>query len=166
MHYSLGKRAIAEAAGTAILLCAIVGSTIALENVSGSGAIAGIAGSLVVGATFVAIILALGPISGAHFNPAVTLGAALGGAAPWREVPAYVCAQLAGALTGVVAAHAMFGHALIAISQHARGGFGQYFSEFVAAFGLMFVIAGCVRSKSPNTHLAVAGYLAAAGWFT
>jgi glycerol uptake facilitator-like aquaporin len=166
MRYSLGKRAIAEAVGTAFLLCAIVGSGIALTRIAAPSGVAGIAGMLVVGATFVAIIQALGPISGAHFNPAVTLGDALLGGTAWRDVPAYVGAQLVGAVCGVVLAHGMFGYPLLALSHVARSTPATNISEVVAAFGLILVIAGCVRANANGTYFAVAGYLGAASWFT
>src|SRR5208282_4827508 len=114
----------------------------------GNVAIALLANTLATGAALVALILTFGPISGAHFNPAVTLADASQGGIRWREVPGYIAAQLAGALLGVAAAHLMFGKALLQVSQHVRTGGAQMFSEFVATFGLLSVIWGCGRRRA------------------
>jgi glycerol uptake facilitator-like aquaporin len=113
-----------------------------------------------------AIILALGPISGAHFNPAITLADAWQGGVAWREVPAYVAAQIAGAIAGVAAANLMFDEPLFFFSHHTRHGPSQLFSEFVATFGLLAVIWGCSRYRSATTAFAVAAYIVGAYWFT
>ncbi|HYP54432.1 MAG TPA: aquaporin, partial [Pyrinomonadaceae bacterium] len=118
-------------------------------------------------AALVALILTFGPISGAHFNPAVTLADASQGGLPWREAPAYIAAQAAGAFAGVAAAHVMFGEALFFASGRERAGASQWFSEFVAAFGLLSVVWGSARARSPAAApFAVGAYVTAAYWFT
>ncbi len=164
---SLARRVVAEAVGTAMLLSAVVGSGIMGERLAdGNLAIALLANTIATGAALVALISAFGPISGAHFNPAVTLADASQGGLPWREVPAYVAAQITGAFIGVAVAHVMFGLPVFFASRHARSGFAQYFSEFVATFGLLAVIWGCVRVRSSAVPYAVAAYITAAYWFT
>jgi glycerol uptake facilitator-like aquaporin len=165
--HSLGRRVAAEAVGTALLLAAVVGSGIMGERLAaGNVAIALLANTMATGAALVALILTFGPISGAHFNPAVSLADASQGGLPWRDVPAYVVAQVAGAFGGVAAAHLMFGEPLFFASRHARAGGAQAFSEFVATFGLLAVIWGCARSRSSIVPFAVAAYITAAYWFT
>jgi len=164
---TLLRRLTAEALGTALLLAAVVGSGIMGERLAnGNVAIALLANTLATGAALVALILTFGPISGAHFNPAVTVADASQGGLPWREVPSYILAQVAGALVGVATAHVMFGLPLFFASQHARSGLRQMFSEFVACFGLLAVIWGCVRFRSQVIPFAVAAYITAAYWFT
>jgi glycerol uptake facilitator-like aquaporin len=164
---SLGRRVVAEAVGTALLLAAVVGSGIMGERLAGGNvAVALLANTLATGAALVALILTFGPISGAHFNPAVTLADATQGGRPWTEVPAYLVAQIAGAFSGVAAAHGMFDLPLFFASRHARAGTAQVFSEFVATFGLLAVIWGCARSRTPAIPFAVAAYITAAYWFT
>jgi len=158
---------VAEALGTALLLAAVIGSGIMGDRLAaGNVAIALLANTIATGAALVALILTFGPISGAHFNPAVTLADASQGGLAWRDVPAYVAAQVAGAFAGVAAAHVMFGEPLFFASRHARGGGAQMFSEFVATFGLLAVIWGCVRSRPDAAPYAVAAYITAAYWFT
>lgn len=125
-----------------------------------------LANTIATGAALVALILAFGPISGAHFNPAVTLADASQGGTQWRDVPAYLAAQLGGAFAGVSATHLMFGEPLLSASHHARAGGGQLFSEFVATFGLMSVIWGCARLRSSAVPFAVGAYITSAYWFT
>lgn len=164
---TLIRRVTAELIGTAMLLAAVVGSGIMGERLAGgNGAVALLANTLATGAALVALILAFGPISGAHFNPAVTLADASQGGLAWREVPAYIAAQLFGAFAGVAIAHVMFGLPLFFASRHARGGMRQMFSEFIATFGLVAVIWGCVRFRSAMAPFAVAAYITAAYWFT
>ena len=167
MNHPLRKRVVAEAVGTAMLLAAVVGSGIMGERLAaGNIAIALLANTLATGAALVALILTFGLISGAHFNPAVTLADAWQRGIAWREVPAYIAAQLSGAFIGVAAAHLMFGLPLFFASRHERSGGAQVFSEFVATFGLVAVIWGCVRFRSSAVPFAVAAYIAAAYWFT
>ncbi|MFZ0589004.1 MAG: MIP/aquaporin family protein, partial [Bryobacteraceae bacterium] len=161
------RRIATEGVGTAFLLAAIVGSGIMGERLAGGNvAIALLANTLATGATLVTLILAFGPISGAHFNPAVTLADASQGGLAWREVPGYLAAQLAGAFTGVAAAHLMFGQAVFSASRHVRAGGAQLFSEFVATFGLLCVIWGCARRGSSAVPFAVGAYITGAYWFT
>jgi glycerol uptake facilitator-like aquaporin len=164
---SLGRRVVAEAVGTALLLAAVVGSGIMGERLAGGNvAVALLANTLATGAALVALILTFGPVSGAHFNPAVTLADATQGGLAWADVPAYVVAQIAGAFAGVAAAHVMFEAPLFFASRHVRAGGAQAFSEFVATFGLLAVIWGCARSRAAVVPFAVAAYITAAYWFT
>jgi glycerol uptake facilitator-like aquaporin len=164
---TFARRVTAEAVGTAFLLAAVVGSGIMGERLAGGNvAIALLANTLATGAMLVTLILTLGPISGAHFNPAVTLADASQGGLPWREVPGYVAAQLAGAFAGVGAAHLMFGELLFSASRHVRAGNAQLFSEFVATFGLLSVIWGCARLRAAAVPFAVGAYVTGAYWFT
>ena len=161
------RRLAAEAVGTALLLAAVVGSGIMGERLAGGNvAIALLANTIATGATLVALILTFGPISGAHFNPAVTVADASQGGLPWRLVLPYVVSQVAGALAGVFAAHAMFGERLLQVSGHARSGVAQMFSEFVATFGLLAVIWGCARKRPDAVAVAVGLYITGAYWFT
>jgi glycerol uptake facilitator-like aquaporin len=161
------RRAVAEALGTAFLLAAVVGSGIMGERLAGGNvAIALLANTISTGATLVALILTLGSISGAHFNPAVTLADASQGGLAWRAVPGYVVAQIAGAFTGVAAAHVMFSEPMFAASRHVRSGGAQIFSEFVATFGLLFVVLGCARFRASSVAFAVGAYITGAYWFT
>lgn len=167
MKISLARRVVAEFIGTLLLLAAVVGSGIMGELLAGGNiAIALLANTIATGAALVAIILAFGPISGAHLNPAVTLADAWLGGIPWREAPSYIVAQLAGAFTGVGVAHLMFGFALFSPSTHIRSGPAQMLSEFVATFGLLAVIWGCVRQRPSGVPFAVGTYITAAYWFT
>jgi glycerol uptake facilitator-like aquaporin len=161
------RRAVAEALGTAFLLAAVVGSGIMGERLAGGNvAIALMANTIATGAALVTLILTFGPISGAHFNPAVTLADASQGGIAWREVPSYLVAQIAGAFAGVAAAHLMFSEPVFFASRHARAGGAQLFSEFVATFGLLSVIWGCARLRSSAVPFAVGAYITAAYWFT
>lgn len=158
---------VAEAVGTAFLLAAVVGSGIMGERLAGGNVgIALLANTVATGAMLVTLILTFGPISGAHFNPAVTLADASQGGLAWREVPVYVGAQVAGAFAGVAAAHLMFGEAIFSASHHVRAGAAQLFSEFVATFGLLCVIWGCARLRSSAVPIAVGAYITGAYWFT
>ena len=163
----LPRRATAEAIGTALLLATVVGSGIMAERLSGGNVgLALLANALATGAGLVALILTFGPISGAHLNPAVTLADASQGGIAWREVPAYLLAQVGGAFGGVALAHGMFGEPLFAASRHVRAGPAQLLSEVVATFGLLVVIWGCSRRRSQAVPFAVAAYIVAAFWFT
>lgn len=162
------KKAAAEGIGTALLLATVVGSGIMGERLAGGNvAIALLGNTIATGAGLVALILTFGPVSGAHFNPAVTLADASQGGLPWREVPVYVAAQIAGAFAGVAIAHLMFEEpALFFASHHERSGLAQWVSEFVATFGLLSVIWGCVRRRAGAVPFAVGAYITAAYWFT
>jgi glycerol uptake facilitator-like aquaporin len=164
---TLARRLVAEGLGSALLLAVVVGSGILGERLAGGNvAIALLANTIATGAGLVALILMFGTISGAHFNPAVTLSEAWQKNVPAREVLPYIALQLAGAFAGVAAAHGMFGEALFFASSHARTGPAQWWSEFVATFGLVGVIIGCSRSRPAITPFAVAAYITAAYWFT
>jgi glycerol uptake facilitator-like aquaporin len=132
----------------------------------GNIAIALLANTIATAAALVALILTFGPVSGAHFNPAVTLADASQGGLPWREVPGYLAAQFVGALCGVFATHLMFEQPVIEVSRHVRAGGAQMFSEFVATFGLLSVIWGCSRRRPESVPFAVGLYIAGAYWFT
>ncbi len=161
------RRMAAECCGTAFLLAAVVGSGIMGSRLAdGNIALALLANTAATGTALVAIILAFGPVSGAHLNPAVTLADAWQKGLPWREVPGYLLAQLVGAFAGVAAAHLMFGEPLFALSSTERSGPPQLFSEFIATFGLLAVIWGCVRHRISAVPFAVGAYIAAAYWFT
>lgn len=167
MTFNLRSRLVAELLGTAFLLMAIVGSGIMAERLAGGNvALALFANSVATGAALVALILALGPISGAHFNPVVSLADAMQGGITWRHVPVYAAAQIIGAFGGVAAAHLMFGLPAFFSSHHARSGRALLWSEFIATFGLLMVILGCARVRSSATSFAVGAYIAAAYWFT
>lgn len=164
---TLSRRLVAEALGTALLLAVVVGSGIMAERLAGGNvAIALLANTIATGAGLVALILMFGTISGAHFNPAVTLSEAWQRNVPASEVLPYIAVQVAGAFAGVAAAHGMFGEQLFFASQHVRSGPAQWWSEFVATFGLIGVIIGCSRSRPAITPFAVAAYITAAYWFT
>lgn len=161
------RRIAAEALGTAFLLATVVGSGIMAERLSGGNvALALLGNTLPTGAILVVLILIFGPLSGAHFNPAVTLAAALRGEMTVRIAVAYIAVQFLAAILGVLIAHAMFDLPLWQISQKVRGGPGQWISEFVATFGLLLTILGCVTRNPASTPYAVGLYIAAAYWFT
>ena len=167
MKPTLLRRAVAEFTGTLFLLAAVVGSGIMGERLAaGNVALALLANTIATGAALVAIILAFGSISGAHLNPAVTLGDAWQGGIPWRETPVYILVQIAGAFSGVIAAHLMFGLPILSASTHIRAGSAQLLSEFVATFGLFAVIWGCGRHRPTAVPFAVGAYITAAYWFT
>jgi len=167
MRFGLRARFTAEFLGTAFLVAAVIGSGIMGERLAGGNvAIALLANTIATGAALLALILTFGPISGAHFNPAVTLADALEHGIPWSEVPAYIAAQCAGGIFGAVVAHLMFGLRWYSLSFHSRQGWALVFSEFVATFGLLSVIWGCSRLRSGAVPFAVASYITAAYWFT
>jgi glycerol uptake facilitator-like aquaporin len=161
------RRAAAEAIGTALLVATVVGSGIMAERLAmGNVALALLANSLATGGALVALILAFGPISGAHFNPVVTLADAASGGLTWRAAATYVPAQLGGAFAGTAIAHAMFGEPAFVPSQHERSGGGQWAGEIVATFGLLATIWGVARTRPSAAPFAVGGYITAAYWFT
>jgi glycerol uptake facilitator-like aquaporin len=161
------RRLTGELLGTALLLAAVVGSGIMGERLSGGNvAIALLANTVATGATLVTLIFTFGAVSGAHFNPAVTLADASQGGMPWRDVPGYIAAQAAGAILGVWAAHLMFAEPVLQVSLHVRAGGSQLFSEFIATFGLLSVIWGCGRLRAEAVPFAVGLYITGAYWFT
>lgn len=164
---TLARRLVAEALGTAFLLATVVGSGIMGEHLAGGNiAIALLANTLATGAGLVALIITFAPISGAHFNPAVSLSVAFNGGMHWRHVPAYWLVQIIGAFAGVAAAHLMFEESLFTESQHVRSGLPQMWSEFVATFGLLSVIWGCLKQRLEVIAVVVGAYITAAYWFT
>jgi glycerol uptake facilitator-like aquaporin len=164
---SLARRAVAEGIGTALLLTTVVGSGIMAERLAGGNVgLALLANTIATGAGLLALILTFGGISGAHFNPAVTLAEASQGALPWGDAAAYVASQLAGAFAGVALAHLMFDLPLFSASQHVRSGIGPLVGELTATFGLVAVVRLCSRTQSAMTPFAVAAFITAAYWFT
>ena len=164
---SPAQRAAAEALGTAFLLATVIGSGIMAEQLSGGNeALALLCNTLPTGAILTVLILIFGPVSGAHFNPAVSLAFALRGELPWRTAFAYLAVQVAGAVIGVWAAHAMFELPIWQVSTHVRSGPGQWLAEAVATFGLLLTIFGCVARAPGAVAYAVGLYIMAAYWFT
>ena len=167
MEDPLSRRLCAESLGTAFLLATVIGSGVMGERLAGGNAALALLGNtLPTGAILVVLILIFGPVSGAHFNPAVTLAAALRGGFAWSEVAAYIAAQVAGAIVGVLAAHAMFDLPILQVSTHARAGLAQGFAEVVATFGLLLTIFGCVARSPAAVPYAVGLYITSAYWFT
>jgi glycerol uptake facilitator-like aquaporin len=167
MKLSLARRVVAEFLGTAFLVAAVIGSGIMGERLAnGNVALALLANTIATGAALVALILAFGQVSGAHFNPVVTFADALEKGLPWMEAPYYVIGQVLGGVTGAVFAHLMFALPAISLSRHVRSGPPQVFSEFIATFGLVSVIWGCSRLRNDAVAFAVGAYITAAYWFT
>lgn len=167
MKEPLARRLVAEALGTAFLLATVIGSGIMGETLAGGNvALALLGNTLPTGAILVVLILIFGPISGAHFNPAVTAAFALRRQFPWPDVAPYFAAQVAGGILGVWAAHAMFALPIVQVSAHARIGLAQNFAEVVATFGLLLTIFGCVARAPSAVPYAVGLYITAAYWFT
>lgn len=163
----LARRALAEFIGTALLLAAVVGSGIMGAKLSaGNDAIALLANSLATGGALVALIAALGPVSGAHFNPVATAFALLRTEMKAQDAAVYVAAQISGAVCGTVIAHAMFTLPLVQQSQHVRASAGEFIGEVVATFGLLLTIWGIARTKPDNAPYAIAAYIVGAYWFT
>jgi glycerol uptake facilitator-like aquaporin len=161
------KRLTAEFLGTAFLLAGVVGSGImAAKLAGGNGALALLCNTLPTGAILAVLILTFGPVSGAHFNPAVSIALALRREFPPRDAAMYIVAQLAGGIVGVLAAHAMFELPLWQVSMNVRAGPGQWFAEFVATFGLLLTIFGCAARTPSAIPYAVGLYITAAYWFT
>jgi glycerol uptake facilitator-like aquaporin len=164
---ALAKCLVAELLGTALLVAAVVGSGIMGDRLSsGNASLALLANTVATGAALVAFILAFGAISGAHFNPVVSVCDACTGGLPPLDTALYVAAQFGGGVLGVLTAHAMFGEPWLALSQHARTGWAQWLAEGVATFGLLAVIRGVSRSQPKATAFAVGAYITAAYWFT
>jgi len=164
---SSAQRAVSEALGTAFLLATVIGSGIMAQRLSGGNdALALLCNTLPTGAILTVLILILGPVSGAHFNPAVTLAFALRGELPWSMACMYLAAQVSGAIVGVWAAHLMFELPVWQFSTHVRTGPGQWFAEAVATFGLLLTIFGCIARTPSAVAYAVGLYITAAYWFT
>jgi glycerol uptake facilitator-like aquaporin len=164
---NLRRRLASEFLGTLLLVATVVGSGIMAERLAGGNtALALLANTIATGAALVALILTFGPVSGAHFNPVVSVADALEGGLPWSEALPYVFAQVFGGVSGTVLAHLMFSLPSISLSHHTRSGPAQFLSEFTATFGLLSVIWGCSRSRSPVVPFAVGSYITAAYWFT
>lgn len=167
MKTSLARRVTAEFLGTAFLVAAVVGSGIMGERLSnGDVALALLCNTIATGAALVALILTFGSISGAHFNPVVTVSDAIEKGTRWTDTPPYICAQVLGGIIGTVAAHFMFGLPAVSLSHHNRSGVGRVFGEFIATFGLLSVIWGCSRLRSAAVPFAVGAYITSAYWFT
>ena len=167
MKASLAQRTAAECLGTAFLLAAVVGSGImAARLAGGNGALALLCNTIATGAILTVLILTLGPVSGAHFNPAVSLAAALRGDLTARATAVYIGAQLTGAVAGVWAAHLMFELPVLQISVTTRTGFGQWLAEAIATFGLLLTILGCSARSPAAVPYAVGLYITSAYWFT
>jgi glycerol uptake facilitator-like aquaporin len=164
---SLGRRVVAESLGTALLLAGVVGSGImAARLAGGNGAVALLCNTLPTGAILTVLILIFGPLSGAHFNPAVSVAFALRGELPWRTAALYIGAQVAGGILGVWAAHLMFGLPVWQLSATVRSGPAQWFAESIATFGLCLTIFGCLARTPAAVAYAVGLYITAAYWFT
>ena len=164
---SFARRLVSEWLGTALLLAAVVGSGIMAERLSGGNmALALLCNTIPTGAILAVLILVFGPISGAHFNPAVTLAFTLRGELPWGVAGSYIVAQIIGAVVGVWAAHLMFELPVLQLSATTRAGWGQWIAEAIAAFGLLVTIFGCVSRTPSATPYAVGLYITSAYWFT
>jgi glycerol uptake facilitator-like aquaporin len=164
--FDLNRRLVSEALGTAILVAAVVGSGIMAETLTRDVALQLLCNTIPTGAVLVVLITILGPISGAHFNPAVSLVMALQGSLPRGELAPYVLAQIAGGIAGTLAAHLMFGLPVIEFSAKVRTGGAQWFSEGVAAFGLLTTIIAGVRFQKSAVPWLVGLYITSAYWFT
>lgn len=166
-QFNLFRKLVAEALGTAFLVAAVVGSGIMGEQLAGGNvALALLANTIATGAALVVLILIFAPISGAHFNPIVSLSFAIQGKMRWSEVLAYVAVQVSGAIAGTVMAHLMFDLPLIAVSTHERTGLGIWTGEIVASFGLLATILGCLRNRPDAAPYAVGLFIISAYWFT
>lgn len=166
MTYDMPRRLVAEALGTGLLVCTVVGSGIMAERLTDDVALALLGNTIPTGAILVVLITILGPISGAHFNPAVSFGFVLRRDLPWGALAPYVLAQVAGGVLGTWAAHLMFELPVIQVSETARTSGAQWFAEVVATFGLMAVILGGLRFRSEAVPWLVGLYITAAYWFT
>ena len=165
-RFGLSRRLASEAIGTAFLVATVVGSGVMAERLTHDTALALLGNTLATGAILVVLISVLGPVSGAHFNPAVTFAMRLKGSISSAEAAAYVVAQIAGGIAGTLAAHLMFELPLFEASTHVRSGAGQWFAEVVAAFGLVGVILGGLRFRAEAIPWLVGLYITAAYWFT
>jgi glycerol uptake facilitator-like aquaporin len=160
-------RGVAECLGTAFLLVAVVGSGIMAQRLAGGNdALALLCNTLPTGAILTVLILTFGPVSGAHFNPAVSIAFAFRDEIKWQDAAYYIAAQIIGGMIGVWAAHLMFELPVWQVSLHARTGAGQWFAEFIATFGLLLAILGCAARNPAAIPYAVGLYITAAYWFT
>ena len=167
MQETLQQRVAAEALGTAFLLATVIGSGIMAERLAGGNqALALLCNTLPTGAILVVLITVFGPLSGAHFNPAVSLVFALRSSISWIEFTAYTAAQVFGGIFGALLAHAMFELPFFQVSATIRTGYGQWLAEFVAALGLILTILGCLVRNANAVPMAVGLYITAAYWFT
>jgi glycerol uptake facilitator-like aquaporin len=167
MQVTPARRVVAEALGTALLVAAVIGSGIMAERLAGGvQAIALLANTIATGGALVALLIALGPVSGAHFNPIVTVSLAYARQIPVPLAMAYIAAQIFGGIVGAGLANAMFGLDLVSWSQHARHGSAQLLSEAVATFGLVGIVIASSRRRAEAVPYAVAAYIVAAYWFT
>ena len=164
--FTLSRRLCAEALGTALLVAAVVGSGIMADGLTEDTALALLCNAIATGAALVVLISTFGPISGAHFNPAVSLVFALKGSLPVRDAGAYAAAQVAGGAAGTIATHLMFGLSAIELSETVRTGAGQWWAEILATFGLVTVIIAAVRFRVDAIPWLVGLYITAAYWFT
>ena len=164
---ALPKRLAAEGVGTALLLAVVIGSGIMGERLSvGNAAVALLANSIATGCGLVVLIVVFAPVSGAHFNPLVTLVAAMERGLAWRDVAPYVVAQIIGAFAGVAVAHLMFNEPILSASEKIRTGIGQWSGEIIATFGLIVAILACGKHRAAATPAVVALYITGAYWFT
>ncbi len=162
----LSRRLTAEFLGTLLLVCTVVGSGIMADALTPDDAVALLGNTIPTGAILFVLITVLGPLSGAHFNPAVSLVMAIRGALPWHDMAPYVAVQVAGAIAGSLVAHVMFDLDIVQLSEKSRTGAPQWFAESVATFGLLFTILGGLRMRADAVPLLVALYITAAYWFT
>lgn len=166
-QFNLPRKLIAESLGTALLVTAVIGSGIMGEQLAdGNAAIALLANTLSTGAALIVLILVFGGISGAHFNPVVSLSFALQGKLHWKEFFAYAAAQITGGIAGAMLAHIMFNLPILMESSNARTGLGIWTGEIVASFGLLATILGCLRSRPDAVPYAVGLFIMSAYWFT
>jgi glycerol uptake facilitator-like aquaporin len=167
MRQPSARALAAEGIGTALLLATVIGSGVMAERLAGgNGALALLGNTIPTGAILVVLILVFGPLSGAHFNPAVSLAFALRGQFPWNAVAPTIAVQIAGAILGAWIAHLMFDLPVLQLSTKIRSGAGQWFAEAVATFGLVLTIFGCVARTPSAVAYAVGLYITAAYWFT
>jgi glycerol uptake facilitator-like aquaporin len=165
--YGAAKRLVAEGLGTTLLVAVVIGSGVMAERLAaGNVAVALLANAIATGAALAVLITVFGPISGAHFNPVVSLAFAIRRELPLTTLFGFVLVQIAGAYVGAIIAHAMFNLSLVQVSTHVRGGPAQAFSEAVATFGLLLTIFGALRFRPSATPAAVGLYITAAYWFT
>ena len=165
--FDLPRRATAEFLGTWLLVATVVGSGIMAENLAGGNvAVALLGNTIATGAILVVLIAMFGPLSGAHFNPAVSLVFAIAGELPAAEAAIYAIVQIVGGIAGTITAHLMFDLAIIQASEHVRQGPAQFLSEAIATFGLLATILGCRRFRPTIIPVAVALYVVAGYWFT